>query len=187
LLDAKFLCGDLTELARRVEAHQGRYVSSIRQTDTYYLTHAGTLKLRESATEHSATPQEPLAAATLVGYWRDTRSGHPTCTYYLSDVGDPAACRASLAATLGVRVVVRKLRQVWILHSSRVHLDDVQGVGQFAEIETPYDAGQATFDRCRAALGLSDTPPLTRWYAELAESASSAADTRGHASTQRIR
>jgi adenylate cyclase class IV len=170
LLDGKFPCGDLTDLARCIQAANGRYLSSIRQTDTYFSAPRATLKLRQSSTMHPARPQGTLVEATLIAYWRDAHTGQQTCTYYQTPVSDPAACRAGLGAALGIDLEVDKLRQVWLVGENEVHLDDVHGIGMFCEIETPEHAGQAAHDRCRTLLGLAGVPPVACSYAQLARS-----------------
>ena len=42
-----------------------------------------------------------------------------------------------LAGALGVRTVVRKERTVHLLENSRMHLDSVDGLGTFIELEVP--------------------------------------------------
>ena len=41
-----------------------------------------------------------------------------------------------LEATHGVRGCVRKRRNLWILDATRIHLDEVEGLGAFVELET---------------------------------------------------
>ena len=40
-----------------------------------------------------------------------------------------------LAASLGVKVVVAKRREIWFDGNVKIHLDDVDGLGLFLEIE----------------------------------------------------
>jgi adenylate cyclase class 2 len=74
----------------------------------------------------------------LIAYRRATGAAGRTCTYTVIRVPDPAACRAGLAAVLGVRVEVRKVREKWRLGATILHLDDVDGLGSFVELETPF-------------------------------------------------
>ena len=55
--------------------------------------------------------------------------------YHLIDVPDAATALAGLSATLGVRVVVAKRRQLLQWENVRIHLDDVEGLGRFVELE----------------------------------------------------
>jgi predicted adenylyl cyclase CyaB len=47
-----------------------------------------------------------------------------------------------LAHTLSVNGVVRKNRTLWMVGQSRVHLDEVDGLGHFVEIEVVLDSDQ---------------------------------------------
>jgi predicted adenylyl cyclase CyaB len=48
---------------------------------------------------------------------------------------DPEALRAALSRALGVRAVVRKTRTVHLVGRTRIHLDRVDGLGDFIELE----------------------------------------------------
>lgn len=80
------------------------------------LSHAaGTLLCQEDTFFH--IPQGRLKLRTLA----------PTPT--------PAALKATLAAALGVRGVVRKQRWLYLVGQTRVHVDEVEGLGTFVELE----------------------------------------------------
>jgi predicted adenylyl cyclase CyaB len=62
--------------------------------------------------------------------------------------------RNILAAALGVRGVVRKRRTLYFAGSTRVHLDEVEGLGDFAELEVVLESGQDAADGAATALQL---------------------------------
>jgi predicted adenylyl cyclase CyaB len=95
------------------------------QVDTYYHSHHGRLKLRQS---------QP-GSAELVWYDRPNDTHLRASSYRLAPVSDPAALHAALTDALGVRGQVRKVRQVLIWHNVRIHLDEVEGLGRFVELE----------------------------------------------------
>ena len=97
----------------------------LRQRDTYFAAARGRLKLRE---------QEP-GPAQLIAYQRPDDAQARTSAYRLADVGDPDALRDALDAALGTVVVVSKQRRLFIWEDVRIHLDDVDGLGAFVEIE----------------------------------------------------
>jgi homotetrameric cytidine deaminase len=98
------------------------------QRDTYFGATRGRLKLRE---------QEggPGPSAHLIAYARPDRDDARTSSYRLADVTDPAALREALDAALGTRVVVDKRRHLLLYENVRIHLDEVDGLGSFVELE----------------------------------------------------
>lgn len=99
----------------------------LRQVDTYFDVPDGRLKLRETA----GFPGE------LIYYQRDEAGALRQSDYQTAPAPNPAAVIAMLGAALGVRAVVRKKRTLLLLDTTRVHLDNVEQLGQFLEIEVP--------------------------------------------------
>ena len=97
----------------------------LRQRDTYFGRARGRLKLRE---------QEP-GGAQLIAYERPDDEQARTSAYRLADVADPDAVREALDAALGTRVVVDKRRHLLTYENVRIHLDEVEGLGAFVELE----------------------------------------------------
>jgi predicted adenylyl cyclase CyaB len=95
------------------------------QRDTYFEVPRGRLKLRE----------EPEATATLIAYERPDLVGNKESRYRLVEVAEPAELRESLAAVLGIAVVVGKTRRLFIYEGVRIHLDRVDDLGDFIEFE----------------------------------------------------
>src|SRR5213079_499476 len=87
----------------------------LRQRDTYFAARRGRLKLRE---------QEP-GAAELIAYERADEA----------QVREPQALREALDAALGTVVVVDKRRRLFLWEGVRIHLDRVEGLGAFVELE----------------------------------------------------
>jgi homotetrameric cytidine deaminase len=97
----------------------------LRQRDTYFRARAGRLKLRE---EDGAPP-------VLIQYDRPDAAVARESRYRLTRVEDPDELRASLDAALGTLVVVDKERHLFLWDGVRIHLDTVQGLGSFVELE----------------------------------------------------
>jgi homotetrameric cytidine deaminase len=95
------------------------------QRDTYFETPRGRLKLRE---------EEP-GEAHLIAYARADEAKARTSAYRISPAPEPAALRAALEAALGVTQVVEKRRRLLMWETVRIHLDDVEGLGRFVELE----------------------------------------------------
>jgi homotetrameric cytidine deaminase len=136
---------------------------TLRQRDTYFAVAHGRLKLRE----------QEGAAAQLIAYERPDTAGARLSRYHLIDVPDPEAALAGLTATCGVRVVVAKTRRLLLWDNVRIHLDDVQGLGRFLELEAVAAPGadlkaeRAKVDRLRDLLDIRDGELRERSYADL--------------------
>lgn len=128
-VEVKARCTDLAALRRRAEALATRYVGVDRQVDTYFRTRAGRLKLRESS----------LSGGQLVPYLRPDGDGARVSDYQVIPVSDAAAARELLSKLLGVHRVVRKEREIFLWHNVRIHLDRVEGLGTFMELEAVFD------------------------------------------------
>lgn len=98
----------------------------LRQTDTYFNVPAGRLKLRES---------DRAAESELIYYERPDEPGPRSSVYLIVRVGDARDLLAVLKNALGVKVVVRKTRRLYLHGNTRIHLDEVDGLGTFIELE----------------------------------------------------
>ena len=59
-----------------------------------------------------------------------------------------------LELAYGIRGVVRKTRYLYLVGQTRIHLDDVEGLGQFMELEVVLEDGQSDADGQVIAEGL---------------------------------
>ncbi len=124
-IELKARCGDLARaeaVCRRLGAH---FQWTRRQTDTYFAVPSGRLKLRV---------EEP-GGAVLVEYHRPDQAGARESRYRLTPVEDPETTEAELAARHGVLARVVKTRSLYLLENIRIHLDRVEGLGEFIEFE----------------------------------------------------
>ena len=132
----------------------------LRQRDTYFRTRSGRLKLRE---------QQP-GGATLIQYDRPDAAAARESRYRLTAVAEPDDLRASLDAALGTLVVVDKQRHLLLWDGVRIHLDTVDGLGSFVELEgvappeSDLSAEEEKVARLREALGIEEI--LTDSYSD---------------------
>jgi homotetrameric cytidine deaminase len=132
----------------------------LRQRDTYFRARSGRLKLRE---------EEP-GGATLIQYDRPDGAQARESRYRLTPVDDPDTLRASLDAALGTLVVVDKERHLLLWEGVRIHLDTVDGLGSFVELEgvaapgSDLNAEHDKVARLRAALRIEEI--LTDSYSD---------------------
>ncbi|CAN7549690.1 class IV adenylate cyclase [Trinickia sp. LjRoot230] len=139
-----------------------------RQHDSFYEVPRGRLKLRQF---DDGTPAE------LIFYQRDDREGPKASYYTRSPVTNPEAMHALLATALTTRGVVSKERHVYLAGRTRIHLDRVDGLGDFVELEVvlgPDDdeeGGTAEAHAVFAQLGVPQTDLVPVAYVDLLEPA----------------
>ncbi len=155
---------DDLDRARRLALELGaRPQAVLHDTDTYFRVPHGRLKLR-------VTQGSP--GGTLIAYRRPDRAISRISDYRLVAIADADEIRRALGETLGVLVEVRKTREVLIYGATRIHLDDVQGLGSFVELETvltdqsPEDASRE-HQRVWRSLQLSDETVVPVSYSDL--------------------
>lgn len=95
------------------------------QDDSFFACPHGRLKLRDFGD----------GSGELIQYERADASGPKTSTYVRSPTASPASLREALARALGPAGRVRKRRWLLLAGRTRIHLDRVEGLGDFLELE----------------------------------------------------
>jgi predicted adenylyl cyclase CyaB len=114
------------ELTRRlVSKLSDRGPETLQQTDTFFHVDSGRLKLREFDD----------GRAELIYYNRPNQPGPKESQYQREAVSDGTAMRELLSRTLGIHGTFRKKRLVYWAGRTRVHVDEVEGLGNFLELE----------------------------------------------------
>jgi len=103
------------------------------QADTFFIVPSGRLKLRELAPDHGE----------LIQYERPDIAGPKSSHYTILSTDQPAILRNLLGAALGVRGEVRKRRRLYRAGQTRIHIDEVLGLGMFLELEIVLRADQS--------------------------------------------
>lgn len=105
--------------------------------------------------------------AELISYRREgvadaAATGAPLVSDYdVMVVEDPGAWKRLLGRVLPLDRVVEKERTLWLYENTRVHLDDVVGLGPFVELETVVQ-GQSAADARQETLRLMDVLHVER-------------------------
>jgi adenylate cyclase class IV len=129
-LEAKFPLGDLDAAHAAARALGYTASATFIQRDTFFVVAHGKLKLREQPPE-----------AWLIHYERDRDSGLMLSRYDIVPVVDSTRTREMLARALGVLAEVHKHRTLLTRRNVRFHLDRVETLGGFGEIEAVLGEG----------------------------------------------
>lgn len=145
--------------AARVSALGATDQGVLVQRDTYFGARHGRLKLRE----------QDGARAELIAYRRGDALQATKSDYLLVPAPHPAALSQALDRSLGTVVVVSKHRRLFLWENVRIHLDDVEGLGAFIEIEIvePDERAPAQMARLRDVLGIEDSALVAAGYSDL--------------------
>jgi len=131
-VEIKARVADPARTRRLVAAAADGPAASLAQTDTFFRVPRGRLKLREVAG----------AAAELIWYERPDTPEPAESAYEVVRLADGPALRELLARALGPCGQVVKRRLVYHVGRTRVHLDEVAGLGHFLELEVQLAAGE---------------------------------------------
>jgi len=145
-----------------------------KQRDTYYSGASGRLKLREHETGGSPLWDELIEYShELIGYSRPDSTDARTSEYRRVPVADIAPLHEALDAAYGTLVTVTKRRHLLMWEGVRIHLDEVEGLGNFLELEAVAEPGSdltaehAKVARLRTELGIEDANLIATSYADL--------------------
>ena len=136
---------------------------TIQQDDTFFACTHGRLKLRDFGDGHGE----------LIHYQRPDAAGPKVSDYVHAPASDPAALREALTRACGAVGRVRKTRQLLLAGQTRIHLDRVERLGDFLELEvvlrdeqTALD-GMAIADALLVQLGLALAQRVAGAYLDL--------------------
>jgi adenylate cyclase class 2 len=135
----------------------------LHQLDTYFRVPHGRLKLRQ----FSNPPAE------LIFYSRPDRSEAKSSDYRIVKIDDAEGLLDALTAALGILARVEKRRLVYLHENVRIHLDRVEGLGEFVEFEAVVDEqhdearSHATLARLQQAFALRASDLLSGSYSDM--------------------
>ena len=168
-IEIKAYARDFAAIRHRAEALSNKPVEIIPQEDIFFNTPQGRLKLRFFSRDKGQ----------LIYYARPDQEGPKRSDYHIYVTSDAENLKRVLELAYGIRGVVRKTRYLYLVGQTRIHLDDVTGLGQFMELEVVLqekqsDAeGQAIAEALMASLGVEKRDLLEGAYMDLIESSAS--------------
>ncbi|XP_049938099.1 uncharacterized protein LOC126412513 isoform X2 [Schistocerca serialis cubense] len=154
---------NLAELISRAEQLSNSKGEVIKQEDTFYNVPRGRLKLRKF---EDGTSQ-------LICYERADTEGPKVCEYTRVDFPPGSNPGPVLAQALGIKGTVKKTRRLYLVGNTRIHIDEVFGLGKFMELEVVLtedqriEEGQAVAEDIRRKLGVEETDLLSGAYMDM--------------------
>lgn len=158
-LELKIKLRDPEKVIEKLKSIRADYKGELNQTDIYYKSNNYRLKLRlENGTR------------TMIKYLRNEGTGKRWSEFHLLSLGNNNA-RSYLKDILEEETLVEKVRQLFIYNTTRIHIDNVKGLGTFLELETgvisnKVDAAKK-FDEIKNLLSLDDTNEIRKSYRDL--------------------
>ena len=133
------------------------------QDDTFFMCDAGRLKLRIFSKN----------SGELIFYRRADQPGPKESFYLRSSTSEPEALLKSLSLAYGQAGRVRKHRTLFVSGRTRIHLDRVEGLGNFLELEVvladgePSEAGVREAHELMEKLGIQPSQLVRGAYIDL--------------------
>jgi predicted adenylyl cyclase CyaB len=162
-VEIKARIASVEAMVPRVAALADQGPVEIEQDDTFFVCERGRIKLRAlSATE-----------GQLIFYRRANQAGPKESRFVISPTASPDSLRDALTLAYGSAGRVRKHRTLYLVGRTRVHLDRVESLGHFLELEVVLaegespDAGVKEARALMTALGLADDQLIDGAYVDL--------------------
>jgi len=94
------------------------------QEDTYFNVPYGRLKLREGSIENA-----------LIHYHRSNVAGAKPSDVLVCRHNPERALKEILIKALGIKIIIKKSRKIYFIDNVKFHFDEVEGLGNFIEVE----------------------------------------------------
>ena len=138
-IEIKAKSRDNDSLHRILLEHEADFRGEDHQIDTYYQVKDGRLKLRQGNIENS-----------LIRYFRNEQKGLKKSEVLLYRTQNPELLKPVLDSLYEIMVVVDKKRKIFFIDNVKFHLDSVNELGDFVEIEAISEEGQFTEEELNA-------------------------------------
>ena len=126
---------DYDKVKRLVEDLCHTPIYTEQQEDTFFNSSKGRLKLRESAGE-----------SAIIYYDRPNSYEPKQSDIAISFTENPDSLKSVLSKSNGIRGIINKKRILYKYGQTRIHLDDVEGLGNFIELEVVLEHNQTSKD-----------------------------------------
>jgi predicted adenylyl cyclase CyaB len=127
-VELKIQVNNFKEIRSLLKSIQAKSVNRLNQVDTYYHYHKGRIKIRENN----------RLIFQLIYYERPDKNSSRVSNYEIIDIkpGQVKNLKTIFYKLLGEKAIIKKVRDLWIYKHTRIHLDKVEKLGNFLELET---------------------------------------------------
>lgn len=133
-IEIKSKINDPKRIEMLLKAKNARFVGEDHQIDTYFITENNHLKLRHGKIENA-----------LIFYERPETKDLKRSKVKLQKLPkDNEEIKDILNRILGIKTIVDKKRKIYFIENVKFHIDEVQGLGSFVEIEALDTKGDLT-------------------------------------------
>jgi len=163
IIEIKARSEDHATIRAKLKEENAIYKGTDHQIDIYFNVSNGRLKLRKGKIENN-----------LIHYVRENVSGpkHSVVSLYKSNA--ESNLESILDKAIGTKVVVDKKREIYFIRNVKFHIDTVESLGSFIEIEAIDETGERTVQeldqQCKYYLSLfkiKETDLVTCSYSDL--------------------
>ena len=164
-IEIKAKCNDLQRIRQLLEDSSAEFKGVDHQVDTYYKVPKGRLKLRQGNIENS-----------LIFYDRPNEAGpkRADVSLFCTDTPGGSQLHEVLTDALKTLIVVDKQREIYFINNVKFHIDTVEGLGNFVEIEAIDKDGMLGIEKLQQQcnyyinlFGITDTDLVTVSYSDL--------------------
>lgn len=160
---------DFLDAIRKADQIADQGPAEIAQDDTFFNCDGGRLKLRQFSE----------GKGELIFYRRVNQAGPKESFFIRSQTIEPETLREALTLAYGQAGRVIKKRTLYLVGRTRIHLDRVEGLGEFLELEVvlsegdSLDDGVAEAERIMRELGIQQSQLVQTAYVDLLNEKSS--------------
>ncbi len=136
-IEIKARCKDPGFIRKYLQDHHAEFIGTDEQSDTYFNVSNGRLKLREGLIENN-----------LIYYNRSNEATPKSSHFQLIKLEQAKEIKDVLTQSCGIKIVVYKRREIYYIENVKFHIDELDRLGSFIEIE----AGNFLADKTESEL-----------------------------------
>ncbi len=162
-IEIKARCENPNRIREILKSKSAKFIGEDHQIDMYFDTKNGRLKLREGNIENN-----------LIYYERNDESGPKQSNVILLKAEPNSPLKEILLKSIGTKVIVDKRREIYFIDNVKFHIDLVEGLGSFVEIEAIDERGDIGAEELRKQcdhfielLGIKGEDLLSNSYSDL--------------------
>lgn len=164
-IELKIRINDFKEIEESLKFLGAKYQGLLNQKDTYFNCAKGRLKIREINNKNFE----------LIFYERPDKLINKLSNYLIMPIVGKAQLeqlKNILALSMGIKTIISKSRKLWLFKSTRIHLDDVDKLGLFLELETVLgkiskSKGEKEYSEIFNSLKLNRFEKINKSYSDL--------------------